>query len=140
MAVMSITPQLRTIDLERSIRFCTEQVGIELAFRHSDFYAGIRAGVGSFHLKLVDAPDPSVDYVRQGEQLHLYLGVDDLDAFGARLQNFGVKLIRPPRNTNWGPRELVFSDDQGHTLYAGMPLGTEVVSIVRGGRYGSDVG
>jgi catechol 2,3-dioxygenase-like lactoylglutathione lyase family enzyme len=54
MAVTNITPQLRTIDLENSIRFYTERVGLELAFRHSNFYAGIRAGGGSFHLKLVD--------------------------------------------------------------------------------------
>jgi catechol 2,3-dioxygenase-like lactoylglutathione lyase family enzyme len=122
MAVTSITSQLRTIDLESSIRFYTERVGLELAFRHSDFYAGIRAGSSSFHLKLVAAPDPSVDYVRQGEHLHLYLGVDDVDAFSVRLQNSGVKLTQPPRDTDWGTRELVFNDDQGHTIYAGMPI------------------
>jgi catechol 2,3-dioxygenase-like lactoylglutathione lyase family enzyme len=131
MAVTSITPQLRTTDLESSIRFYTEGVGLELAFRHSDFYAGIRAGGSSFHLKLVDAPDPSVDYVREGEHLHLYLSVDDIDAFSIRLQNFGVKLIRPPRNTDWGTRELVFNDDQGHTIYAGMPISGDPVGGIR---------
>lgn len=51
MAVMTITPQLRTTDLDRSVRFYTEQVGLELEFRYSDFYAGIRSRSGSFHLK-----------------------------------------------------------------------------------------
>ena len=121
MPVLTITPQLRTTDLDRSIRFYTEQVGLELAFRHADFYAGIRSGAGSFHLKHVDTPDPSIEFVDEGGHLHLYLGVDDVDAFGERLRAAGVELIQPPCDTDWGTRELVFHDDQGHTIYAGMP-------------------
>ncbi len=122
MPVLAITPQLRTTDLDRSIRFYTEQVGLELAFRHADFYAGIRSGGGSFHLKHVDAQNPSIDFVNEGGHLHLYLGVDDVDSFGERLRSSGVELIQPPCNTDWGTRELVFHDDQGHTIYAGMPV------------------
>ena len=122
MPVLTITPQLRTTDLDRSIRFYTEQVGLELEFRHADFYACIRSGGGSFHLKLVDAQDPSVAFVNEGGHLHLYLGVDDIDSFGERLRAAGVDLIQPPCNTDWGTRELVFHDDQGHTIYAGMPV------------------
>jgi catechol 2,3-dioxygenase-like lactoylglutathione lyase family enzyme len=118
---MTITPQLRTTDLDRSVRFYTEKVGLELEFRHSDFYAGIRSHGGSFHLKLVDTPDPSVAFVHEGGHLHLYLGVDDVDAFGERLRAAGVDLVQPPCDTQWGTRELVFNDDQGHTIYAGMP-------------------
>ena len=121
MVVTSITPQLRTIDLERSIRFYTELVGLDLEFRYSDFYAGIRAGNSSFHLKQVDTPDPSIAYVHQGKHLHLYLAVDDINAFAARLQSRDVRLLRPPHDTDWGARELIFRDDQGHTIYAGMP-------------------
>jgi catechol 2,3-dioxygenase-like lactoylglutathione lyase family enzyme len=71
MPVLTITPQLRTTDLDRSIRFYTEQVGLELEFR-VDFYAGIRSGGGSFHLKLVDIQDPSIAFVNEGGHLHLY--------------------------------------------------------------------
>jgi catechol 2,3-dioxygenase-like lactoylglutathione lyase family enzyme len=122
MSVLAITPQLRTIDLDRSIRFYTERVGLELDFRHADFYAGIRSGGGSFHLKQVDVPDPSITFVDEGGHLHLYLGVDDVDSFAERLRSSGVELIQPPCNTDWGTRELVFHDDQGHTIYAGMRL------------------
>jgi catechol 2,3-dioxygenase-like lactoylglutathione lyase family enzyme len=122
MPVLTITPQLRTTDLDRSIRFYTERVGLELAFRHAGFYAGIRSANGCFHLKLVDAQDPSVAFVEEGGHLHLYLGVDDVDSFGERLRIAGVELIQPPCNTDWGTRELVFHDDQGHTIYAGMPV------------------
>ena len=122
MRVLTITPQLRTTDLDGSIRFFTERVGLELEFRHTDFYAGIRAGSGNFHLKLVDTPDPSIEFVNEGGHLHLYLGVDDVDAFGERLRAAGIELIQPPCDTEWGTRELVFHDDQGHTIYAAMPL------------------
>jgi catechol 2,3-dioxygenase-like lactoylglutathione lyase family enzyme len=121
MVVTTIIPQLRTTDLERSIRFYTERVGLELDFRYADFYAGIRSGHGSFHLKRVDAMDPSIAFVRDGGHLHLYLGVDDVDAFAERLRASGVELVQPPCDTKWGTRELVFRDDQGHTIYAGMP-------------------
>lgn len=122
MAVLTIVPQLRTTDLDRSVSFYTERVGLELEFRHSDFYAGIRANGGSFHLKRVDEPDPSVPFVHEGGHLHLYLGVDDVDAFGERLRASGVALVQPPCDTAWGTRELVFNDDQGHTIYAGMRI------------------
>lgn len=121
MRVKTVTPQLRTTDLERSIRFYTEKVGLELEFRYGDFYAGIRSSGGGFHLKRVDVPDPSVPFVDEGGHLHLYLGVDDVDHFAEQLRASGVELVQPPCDTAWSTRELVFHDDQGHTIYAGMP-------------------
>ena len=118
--LLTITPQLRTTDLDGSIRFYTERVGLELDFRHADFYAGIRSGDSGFHLKRVDTPDPSIAFVEEGGHLHLYLGVDDIDSFAERLRGAGIELIQPPCDTDWGTRELVFHDDQGHTIYAGM--------------------
>ena|SRR5688500_4819877 len=122
MRVLTIAPQLRTTDLDGSIRFYTERVGLELEFRYADFYAGIRSASGAFHLKFVDAPDPSIEFVEEGGHLHLYLGVDDVDAFAERLRSSGIELVQPPCNTDWSTRELVFHDDQGHTIYAGMPV------------------
>ena len=83
MKVTDLKPQLRTTDLERSIRFYTEALGFELAFRFKDFYAGIRAGNRQFHLKLVDEPDPSVRFVRDGEHVHLFFEVEGVAAAAA---------------------------------------------------------
>ncbi len=52
MAITSVITQLRTTDLDQSIRFYTEKVGLALEFKYEDFYAGIRAGHDVFHLKL----------------------------------------------------------------------------------------
>ena len=120
MLISRVIPQLRTRDLDSSIRFYTERVGLSLEFRHSDFYAGIRAGDHVFHLKLVDNADPSIAFVEAGDHLHLYLGTDDVDAVARMLRTNGVPLVRGPEDTSWQTRELVFRDDQGHTIYVGQ--------------------
>lgn len=117
---MAVIAQLRTTDLEGSIRFYTQGLGFELDFRYEDFYAGIRAGAHVFHLKHVDAADPSIAYVAEGEHFHLYFDIPDVDARAAALQRNGIALAQPPRDTAWGTRELVVKDDQGHTLYFGQ--------------------
>jgi putative acetyltransferase len=123
MLISHITPQLRTRDLDSSIRFYTEKVGLALDFRYSDFYAGIRAGDQRFHLKLVDSPDPSIPYVEAGNHIHLYFGTDDVDAVAEHLRAHGVALRQAPTDTAWQTRELVFLDDQGHTIYVGQDTG-----------------
>jgi catechol 2,3-dioxygenase-like lactoylglutathione lyase family enzyme len=63
MLISSAIAQLRTTNLAESIRFYTERVGLTLDFQYQDFYAGIRAGQQVFHLKRVDKPDPSIEFV-----------------------------------------------------------------------------
>jgi catechol 2,3-dioxygenase-like lactoylglutathione lyase family enzyme len=119
MKMTSVSAQLRTTDLGKSIDFYTKTLGLELAFRYEDFYAGIRAGNQMFHLKMIDAKDPSIDDVRNGEHFHLYLTTDDIEGTAALVKRADVKLVRDIRATPWGTREIVIEDDQGHTLYVG---------------------
>ncbi len=122
MLIDRISPQLRTQNLDMSIRFYTEKVGLELAFRYADFYAGIRAGEQLFHLKFFDGEDPSILDVSEGGHLHLYLGSGDVDAVAGLLRKNGVELIQEPTDTAWQTRELIFLDDQGHTIYVGQRM------------------
>jgi catechol 2,3-dioxygenase-like lactoylglutathione lyase family enzyme len=117
----SVIAQLRTTDLPRAIRFYTETLGFELAFRYQDFYADIRAGGQVFHLKRVDGTDPSIAFVQEGEHFHLYFDVDDVDGAAAQLKGRDVPLLQEARDTPWGTRELAFRDPDGHTLYFGQP-------------------
>src|SRR5687768_5265796 len=119
MAISGVIPQLRTTDLAASIRFYTETLGLKLEFRYEDFYAGIRAGGHVFHLKLVDEADPSIAFVDRGEHFHLYFETTDAAAVAAALKEKGVRLVRDVHDTPWSTRELVITDDQGHTLYFG---------------------
>ncbi|QHT62399.1 VOC family protein [Paenibacillus lycopersici] len=122
MNIAGVITQLRTNDLESSIRFYTETLGLELAFRYEDFYAGIRAGSQVFHLKAVDDQDPSIAYVREGDHFHLYLLTDDAAALAETLKGRGVKLLADVCETEWNTKEFVIEDDQGHTLYFGQDL------------------
>lgn len=122
MAIVSIVPQLRTTDFDASIDFYTNKLGMAVAFRYQDFYAGLCFGAQTFHLKHVDERDPSIDYVDEGGHLHLYFATDDIDAVAAMLRANGVPLVRDVHDTDWSTRELVIRDDQGHTLYFGQPL------------------
>jgi catechol 2,3-dioxygenase-like lactoylglutathione lyase family enzyme len=91
MRISSAIVQLRTTNLAESIRFYTERVGLTLDFQyHQDFYAGIRADQQVFHLKRVDEPDPSIEFVDRGGHFHLYLGTDDAVATAVALQRNGV--------------------------------------------------
>jgi catechol 2,3-dioxygenase-like lactoylglutathione lyase family enzyme len=119
MKISSAIAQLRTTDLDESIRFYTTKVGLTLEFQYEDFYAGIRAGNQLFHLKLVDQKDPSIDYVAEGEHLHLYLVTDDAREAAEILKNNGVSFVKDVHETDWGTREFAINDDQGHTLYFG---------------------
>jgi catechol 2,3-dioxygenase-like lactoylglutathione lyase family enzyme len=120
MRISRAIAQLRTTDLEESIRFYTTKLGFTLAFRYEDFYAGIRAGSQLFHLKLVDEKDPSIQFVDKGEHFHLYLETNDAVAAAEALKQNGVRLVKDVHTTPWGRKEFVIHDDQGHTLYFGQ--------------------
>lgn len=123
MQISSVAAQLRTADLAASIAFYTAKLGMQLVFQYQDFYAGIQAGSQMFHLKRVDAPDPSIAFVAQGQHFHLYFDTPDIAAAAAAVQRNGVPLRQPVHDTPWGTREFVINDDQGHTLYFGQPRG-----------------
>ena len=120
MDITSVIAQLRTTDLNESIRFYTEKIGLALEFKYEDFYAGIRAGSQIFHLKLVDVKDPSIEFVDDGDHFHLYFGTNDIAALAKTLEQRKVRLVQDVHVTPWGTRELVIKDNQGHTLYFGQ--------------------
>ena len=126
MKIEQLVPQLRTTDLERAIHFYTGKLGFVLAFRHQDFYAGVSSGGRMIHLKLVDDPDPGIDFVRRGHHLHVHVGVRDIHAAFRQVQEAGVKIIEGISDRPWGMTEFVIEDPDGHTLYFGSAPADEV--------------
>lgn len=122
MTIARAIAQLRTTDLDGSIRFYVETLGMKLGFRYEDFYAGIDADGQAFHLKQVDEPDPSVVDVREGGHFHLYFDTGDVAALASRFQRKRVRLVADVHDTAWGTCEFAIEDDQGHTLYFGQAL------------------
>jgi catechol 2,3-dioxygenase-like lactoylglutathione lyase family enzyme len=122
MQISSAVAQLRTRDLAASILFYTTKIGLTLEFQYQDFYAGIRAGGQTFHLKRVDERDPSIDYVDEGGHFHLYLATDNAEELAKAFKGRGVEFVCDVHETAWATREFVVKDDQGHTLYFGQAL------------------
>jgi len=110
--ITGVIAQLRTTNLRESIAFYTATLGFTLEFQYEDFYAGIRAGEQMVHLKLVDAADPSIAFVREGEHFDLYFGTDDLARAADSLHEKGVPFVQAVHETAWGTREFVINDDQ----------------------------
>jgi uncharacterized glyoxalase superfamily protein PhnB len=121
-SVTAVIAQLRTTDLEGSIRFWTEAVGFKLDFVYGDFYAGIRTGLHVFHLKHADRPDPSIADVEANGHFHLYIDTDDAQAMVDTLAARGIHPVTTLHETGWGTREFRIFDDQGHTIYFGERL------------------
>lgn len=120
MQISSVVPQLRTTDLAASIEFYTTRLGFTLEFQYDDFYAGVRSGNYVVHLKLIDAPDPSIAFVDREEHFHLYFETADVSAVARDLERLGVRLVQDVRETAWGTRECIIKDNVGHTLYFGQ--------------------
>lgn len=122
MGIRTITPQLRTTDMASTIAFYTEKLGFTVDFKYEDFYAGIRCGDQTIHLKNVCDADPSIPYVDEGGHLHLYLETEGVAEFAERVKSLGVPLVNDVHETPWQTREFVIKDDQGYTLYFGEPI------------------
>ena len=122
MQISRVVPQLRTTDLAASIEFYTTKLGFTFEFQYEDFYAGVRSGNNILHLKLTDAPDPSIAFVDREEHFHLYLETPDASAAANELRRNGVQLVEDVHDTAWGTRECVIKDNAGHTLYLGQRL------------------
>ena len=122
MAVKEIVLQLRTVDIDRALAFYIEKLGFTLSFRHEDFYAGIETAGYMIHLKLVDDLDPGIDFVRQGEHLHLHITVDDIESEYGRIREAGVTIREELTIKPWNMREFVVEDPDGHTIYFSQPV------------------
>ena len=122
MTIKAITPQVRTTDMSSTLGFYTEKLGFEIAFNYEDIYAGVRLGDRAIHIKRVDEQDPSIPFVDEGGHLHLYFETEGVAGFAEKLRSLGVKFVQDVCETEWGTREFVIHDDQGHTLYFGEPL------------------
>jgi len=115
--MIELIPQLRTTELDESIHFYVSKLGFDLEFKYSDFYAGIKVGEAQrFHLKLVDSPDPSIDFVSTDDHLHFFFSVEDVELWAEKCRSAGVNFVGDVATTDWGTREFYVVDNQGHTL------------------------
>jgi lactoylglutathione lyase len=108
---------LRVIDLERSITFYTEVLGMRL-LRRKDYPSGRFSlaflGYGEEHdttvLELTHNWDTTA-YEIGTAYGHLALGVDDIQAACAAIADRGGRLVRPPGPMKHGTTVIAFLED-----------------------------
>jgi len=112
MEVLSGRIILRPVDLERSLRFYGETLGLKI---YREYGTGADRGVvffiGGGYLEITGrAPPVDVD------KLSLWLQVPDLDEVHARLAAADVDIIDPPERKPWGLDEMWIRDPDGLTI------------------------
>jgi catechol 2,3-dioxygenase-like lactoylglutathione lyase family enzyme len=108
-------------DMDRSVRFYTEALGLGLVFRAGDHWAQIDAGKGLI-LGLHMAPHGATSPGTNGSITVGFLVARPLDDVAQELERRGVAVHRPPSDGT--ARLAFFSDPDGNSLYAAeMPKG-----------------
>lgn len=109
MEVLSSRVLLRPVDLERSLSFYGEALGLAV---YREFGSGPDRGVvfflgGGF----LEVSGRSVGPA--GPNLQVWLQVRDVDAAHTDLSERGVTVLRPPADEPWGLREMWVADPDG---------------------------
>lgn len=116
--VTSFAPQFLVDDLARSIAYY-EKLGFTFGEPWDGFYA--IGHVDGLELHLKEAPKDDAERRHRREQQHLdaAAGVDGIEAFYARCQANGARIIRPLTATAWGTLDFYVEDPDGYVVSFG---------------------
>lgn len=119
---MRLRLELFVADLDRSIAFYEEVLGLALDRREAD-YASLRGGevtLGLGPIAKLPARHPASGFTQErlrrdrGAGAELVLEVDDVEAALARAQEAGHPLVEPLRRRPWGLRDFRLLDPDGY--------------------------
>jgi uncharacterized glyoxalase superfamily protein PhnB/GNAT superfamily N-acetyltransferase len=108
----SIIPILYSSDVVASIRYYTEVLGFKNSWTWDD-----PAGFGG-----VDVGDVRIFFCMDGQGhpgTWLAINVDNVDAYYELISAKGAKVINPPQSFEWGMREMLVEDPDGHKIRFG---------------------
>lgn len=114
------SPGFRVPDVRRALRFYEEKLGFHCVFKVDDAlhpevpYAIVQRGDVTIHLSRDAAAGSS-------SKPFVHILVDDVDALYAEYVAAGVPIRRPPEDSDYGLRDFVAADEDGHELLVGQP-------------------
>jgi uncharacterized glyoxalase superfamily protein PhnB len=112
MTVRSLFPILRTRDLGRLVAFYSTAFGATEHYRWDDVYVALSVGGGSLGI----GREPAA---REGDQLSIWIYVDDVDAVHQACLDAGATSLVAPDDMPWGERVAQLHDPDGNLLYLG---------------------
>jgi catechol 2,3-dioxygenase-like lactoylglutathione lyase family enzyme len=114
MEVLSARVILRPVDLDRSLRFYGDTLGLKI---YREYGTGSSRGVvfftGGGYLEITGRAPP-VD--TEVDKVSLWLQVPDLERVHVELAAAGVDIVDPPERKPWGLLEMWIRDPDGLTI------------------------
>jgi uncharacterized glyoxalase superfamily protein PhnB len=122
MQIKKLTPNLIVRDVEASLKFYREALGLETAMTVPEQAPYVFAGVsnGAIEIFFNDQKVVAAEYPKLaasiGASLTLYMEVDSLQTVFDRVQKAGAKISMPVTEQFYGMKEFAFEDADGYTI------------------------
>ncbi len=129
MQIAKLTPNLVVRNVEASLKFYSELLGLEKGITVPDESPYVFASVSNGPVeiffndqKTVAAEHPKLA-ANIGASLTLYMEVDSLQNVLDRVQKAGAKISMPVTEQFYGMREFAFEDSDGYTITIAQKIG-----------------
>ncbi len=110
------TTVLTVKDIMESLAYYRDKLGFDVAFEYGKpiFYVGLCSGEVTLHL-IAASQTP-----RQPGHGAVSIIVDDVDALHADLMKRGAKVLKAPKDYDYGLRDFDVADLDGNMIFFGM--------------------
>ena len=122
MQIKKLTPNLIVRNVEASLKFYRDVLGLETAMTVPEQAPYVFAGVsnGAIEIFFNDQKVVAAEYPKLaatvGASLTLYMEVDSLQVVLDRVQKSGAKISMPVTEQFYGMKEFAFEDADGYTV------------------------
>jgi len=129
MQIKKLTPNLVVRNVEASLKFYSEILGLEKAISVPDESPYVFAAVsnGVVEIFFNDQKTVAAEYPKLasaiGGSLTFYMEVDNLQAVLERVQKAGAKISMPVTDQFYGMKEFAFEDVDGYTITIAQKVG-----------------
>src|SRR5664279_966405 len=129
MQIKKLTPNLVVSNVEASLKFYSEILGLEKGISVPENSPYIFASVsnGAVEIFFNDQKTVAAGYpnlaANRGGNLTLYIEVDSLQDVLDRVQTAGAKISMPPVEQFYGMKEFAFEDGDGFTITIAQKAG-----------------
>lgn len=92
-----------------------------------DLGSGIKLGLmlNSGIAKILSGNLPAPETANGIPRCELYLRVDDIEAYSARVVKAGGRPVSAAADRDWGDRVAYFADPDGHVIALARPIGND---------------